>query len=232
MRFQIEPPFWALFPEVLIGVVVARGVDNHTPRPELAADLAAASAEAAEKLDGTEIASHPHVAPWRRAYSAFGAKPSQYRSSIEALLRGALAGRLRSISPLVDLYNTISLRHALPCGGEDIAQLVGDLRLTRATGGELFVPLGATTADPPAPGEVIYRDEIGVVCRCWNWREAERTKLVETSTDAFLCIEALPEHGEARLRAAIDDLAHGAQRELGATVRAAVLHRENTAIDL
>jgi DNA/RNA-binding domain of Phe-tRNA-synthetase-like protein len=226
MRFLIEDGFWQLFPEALVGVVVARGLFNTQPeRADIAALLAGAAATAAAGL-GEDIAADPAVAPWRQAYQAFGAKPSKYRSSIEGLLRSARAGRTRSINPLVDLYNTVSLRHALPCGGEDLAAVRGDIRLGRALGGEHFVPLGAQEPEPPAPGEVIYRDDAGVICRCWNWREADRTKLVETTSDAFLCIEALPEIGEARLRAACEDLAALVREKLGARVSVELLSRE------
>ena len=148
--------------------------------------------EAARRIGDADMATYPAVAPWREAYRAFGVKPAKQRSSIENLLRSAVAGTLRSINPLVDLYNTVSLRHLLPCGGEDLRAIAGDIRLTRAIGGEDFVPLGSAEPQPPQPGEVIYRDDVGIICRAWNWREAERTKLTEQTTDAFLCIEALP----------------------------------------
>jgi DNA/RNA-binding domain of Phe-tRNA-synthetase-like protein len=224
MQFIVEDDFWSLFPDALIGVVVARGFDNTAgERAEIAALLGAAAAGAAAALEGAEIAGHAAVAPWRRAYQAFGVKPSKFRSSIESLLRAAQAGRIRGVNPLVDLYNTVSLRHMLPCGGEDLAAIQGDIRLTRAAGGEAFVPLGAAQPEPPQPGEVIYCDDAGVICRCWNWREADRTKLTELTTDAFLCIEALPEIGAARLRAACDDLAMLIREKLGGTAIVEVL---------
>jgi hypothetical protein len=96
MEFVIEPPFWALFPEARIGVVVARGIDNSAAQGEAAALLARSAAQAAERIAGADIPALPAVAPWRAAYAAFGAKPSKFRSSIESLLRGALAGRLGS----------------------------------------------------------------------------------------------------------------------------------------
>jgi DNA/RNA-binding domain of Phe-tRNA-synthetase-like protein len=87
--------------------------------------------------------------------------------------------------------------------------------LTRATGGEHFVPLGAAEEQPPQPGEVIYRDEVGVICRCWNWREADRTKLTTSTTDAFLCIEALPPTGDLEVRSACNELVGLVRRYLG-----------------
>jgi DNA/RNA-binding domain of Phe-tRNA-synthetase-like protein len=231
MQFIVEEPFWSLFPDALIGVVVARGFDNTASgRADIAALLSEAIAGTAAALAGADIATHADVAPWRRAYQAFGVKPSKYRSSIESLLRAAQSGRLRGVNPLVDLYNTVSLRHRLPCGGEDLAAIRGDIRLTRAAGGEPFVPLGAAADEPPQPGEVIYRDDAGAICRCWNWREAERTRLTEATTEAFLCIEALPEIGAARLRAACDDLAALVRERLGGTAMVEQLERARPAL--
>lgn len=215
--FIIEQPFWTLFPVARIGVIVVRGVDNTRHAEASAALLRDAMTEAARQIGDADMATFAAVAPWREAYRAFGVKPAKQRSSIENLLRAAVAGTLRSINPLVDLYNTVSLRHLLPCGGEDLGAICGDIRLTRAIGGEAFVPLGSAESQPPQPGEVIYRDDIGVICRAWNWREAERTKLTAQTTDAFLCIEALPPTDDERLPAACTDLAAFVMEYLGGT---------------
>jgi DNA/RNA-binding domain of Phe-tRNA-synthetase-like protein len=232
MRFTIHADFRQLFPDALVGIVVARGLDNtQAERPDIAALLAEAAGAAAAGL-GEDIAAHPAIAPWRLAYQRFGVKPSKYRSSIESLLRSARAQRIRGVNPLVDLYNTVSLRHRLPCGGEDLAAVRGDIRLERAIGGEHFVPLGATEAEPPQPGEVIYRDDQGVICRCWNWREADRTKLTPATTDAFLCIEALPPAGEAHLRAACEELAQLVRQKLGASASVELLGQNRDEVEI
>jgi DNA/RNA-binding domain of Phe-tRNA-synthetase-like protein len=222
-RFVIESPFWSLFPSARIGVVIARGLDNTRNADAPAALLADAVAGAARVVGDADIATYPVIAPWREAYRAFGVKPAKQRSSIENLLRSAVAGHVRSINPLVDLYNTVSLRHLLPCGGEDLHAIAGDIRLTRAAGGEHFVPLGSTEPQPPQPGEVIYHDDTGVICRAWNWREAERTKLTEGTTDAFLCIEALPPTDASALHAACVALAALVTEHLGGSATTAFL---------
>jgi len=227
MQLAIEDEFWKLFPEALIGTVVVQGVDNTRSARIVAAMLDDRIAEASKMLDGVEIPSLPSVAPWRIAYQKFGVKPSKYKSSIENLLRSAASGRLRSINPLVDLYNVVSLKHQLPCGGEDLGAVQGPIRLTRATGDEHFVPLGGHEAEPPPPGAVIYRDDLGVICSCWNWREADRTKLTEQSANAFLCIEALPPATDASLRAACDELAALVSTHLGGTADVTLHTRPN-----
>jgi len=196
-------------------VVIARGLDNRRNADRCSTLLVEAASDAAARLGDQEMSAHPAVAPWREAYRAFGAKPAKFRSSIENLLRSARTGSIRGINPLVDLYNTVSLRRMLPCGGEDLAAIRGDLLLTRAVGGEHFVPLGMEEEQPPSPGEVIYRDDLGVICRCWNWREADRTKLTADTTDAFLCIEGLLPAGVVEVRAACDDLAGLVREHLG-----------------
>jgi DNA/RNA-binding domain of Phe-tRNA-synthetase-like protein len=223
MKFSIEEPFRALFTEALIGIVVAQGIDNRGDDEVAQEALTIASVDAAAAVAGYDPAPPPAVAPWREAYGRFGVKPSRYRSSIEGLLRSAAAGGPRSINPLVDLYNTISLRHLLPCGGEDLDAVAGDLRLTVATGGEAFVPLGSTEESPPGPGEVVYADDAGIVCRAWNWREAERTKLTPATTRAVLVIEALPPRTADELRAACEELAAAVADHLGARCRVDLL---------
>ncbi len=95
------------------------------------------------------------------------------------------------INPLVDIYNSISLKYGVPCGGEDIAKIQGDLHLGKAKGGEKFLPLGADKDAPALPEEIIYYDEEGAICRCLNWREAQRTMLTEETAHAVLVIESI-----------------------------------------
>ena len=42
------------------------------------------------------------------------------------------------------------------------------------------------------PGEVVYRDENDILCRRWNWRECDKTKMTEATRNVVLVTEALP----------------------------------------
>jgi DNA/RNA-binding domain of Phe-tRNA-synthetase-like protein len=223
VQFRIDEDFRTLFPKALIGIVVAGGIDNRRNMAPARMELTRAVAAALDAIGDADLTTHPAIAPWREAYRRFGLKPSRYRSSIENLLRAARAGGVRGINPLVDLYNAVSLRHLLPRGGEDLATVRGDLRLTVAKGDESFVPLGASEEQPPEVGEVVYADDLGIVCRAWNWREADRTKLTEATTRAILVIEALPLRTKPELRAACDDLAGLIGQHLGGTCRVELL---------
>ena len=164
--FAIEPAFWELFPQAEIGIVVARGIDNaHESSEDVKAALVEANKAALAHVPDPTISKNPAVAVWREAFQQFKTKKGA-RSSIEALLKRASGGReVGSINPLVDIYNTVSLTYALPCGGEDIDTFAGDLRLTVTQGGDAFRALGDEADSETLPGEVCYLDDAGAVCR-------------------------------------------------------------------
>ena len=101
---------------------------------------------------------------------------------------------------LVDLYNAVSVMHGLPVGGEDLAAFAGPIRLIRATGAETFdtVKDGQPVNDPPAPGEVVWADDLGVTCRRWNWRQGTRTRLTEQSTSGAVPARTARAHASRR----------------------------------
>ncbi|MFN8192800.1 MAG: phenylalanine--tRNA ligase beta subunit-related protein [Nocardioidaceae bacterium] len=163
----------------------------------------------------------PHVAAWRAAYRAFGAKPQRTRNSLEALTRRAGTG-LPRVNGLTDLYNAVSVRHQVPVGGEDLHRYAGPPRLVRATGEEPFdtVAGGAEVVERPEPGEVVWRDDAGVTCRRWNWRQARRTQLTDDTAAALFILDALDPMTDAELASATDELVEHLRR-LGPDVRIA-----------
>ncbi|MFF5234233.1 B3/4 domain-containing protein [Dactylosporangium sp. NPDC000521] len=130
---------------------------------------------------------------WRDVYRAFGAKPQRTPCSAEALRKRAARGDVPVIDRIVDAYNAVSIRFAVPIGGEDRAALVGTERLVLAAGDEPFdtVKEGAPVVETPEPGEVIWRDDLGVTCRRWNWRQGRRTAITAATTSAVFLLEGL-----------------------------------------
>lgn len=234
MRFRIAAKIFEDFPEVRIGVVTAHGLDNHGSDPAITSQVREAETALVESFREGNVNEHPRIAPWREAYRKFGAKPKKHRSSIESLARRALKGdMLRSINKLVDIYNIVSLRHIVPVGGEDLDRIDGDIVLIRASEREAPVKLlGEVEERTPAAGEVIYRDDRGAICRRWNWKEADRTKLTEDTRRAVLVIESLPPVGPAgpagkvELERAVEELEELIQRHCGGETVTTILDRE------
>ncbi|WP_445148355.1 B3/B4 domain-containing protein [Baekduia sp. Peel2402] len=207
LEVVVDPAIHAKHPDYVALVLVASGVGNGATDAE--SDARLVEAEAAVRAAGLErAADHPHIASWRAAFSAFGSKPSKYPSSAEALIGRVLkGGELPRVNVLVDLYNSVSVHRVVPLGGEDADRLEGALRLTVAEGGEPFDPRGDGSDVEAVPaGEVVWRDDRGVTCRRWNWRQGRRTQLTEATSRAFFVFDRLDGLAVEDLRAAADDL--------------------------
>lgn len=227
-KFVIEDSFWSLFPNAKIGIVICRGIDNSIKdKDQYAEMISEAEKEALKHLQNEEFSKNSVIKVWREAFQKFKTKKGA-RSSIEALLKRVHNGNhIGTINPLVDIYNSISLRYALPCGGEDIDTFAGSIRLTTAEGNEDFVTLGTDKSEPPYEGEIIYKDNEGAICRCWNWREAVRTMLTENTTNAFLCIELIDESRLIEFQNALKELSKTVQDNLGGTSKISILDINN-----
>lgn len=230
-KFIIEESIFEIFPDVKIGVLVCRGIDNTVKDENKYADyLAEAQKLAQEHIKEPEFTQNPVVRTWRDGFYKFKTKKGA-RCSIEALLkRVAKGGDIGTILPLVDLYNGLSLKYGVPIGGEDIDAMDGDIRLTVAEGGEDFVTYGSDKSEPPYEGEVVYKDDAGAICRCFNWREAVRTMLQDHTKNAFMIIESIDEAGAIAMEKALDELKTLIETELGGTCERFIVDKSNPEI--
>ena len=216
---RVDDAVFALRPDYR---AVLLAVDGLVPGPGDAASealLQQAESVARRALREQSADQLPHIAAWREAYRAFGAKPQRTRNSVEALTRRAESG-LPRINRLTDLYNAVSVLHQLPVGGEDLSRYRGAPQLIRATGAEPFdtIANGVAIVEHPEAGEVAWCDDLGVTCRRWNWRQARRTQLDTRTTAALLILDALDPMTSPQLHDAAEDLTSHLCR-LGSDVR-------------
>ncbi|MGD0064488.1 MAG: phenylalanine--tRNA ligase beta subunit-related protein [Streptosporangiaceae bacterium] len=204
----IDEPVTDLRPDYAALIIVAEGLQPGPSDQATEALLTEAESSARAALAGRTAAELEPVAAWRDAYQAFGAKPKRTRPSVEALLRRVEAG-LPRIDRLTDIYNAMSVKHLLPIGGEDLDQYLGPARLVRAVGDEPFDTArnGQPVTEHPEPGEVVWRDDVGVTCRCWNWRQCVRTRITGATVSAVFILDGLAVLGQDGLLAAGQDLA-------------------------
>jgi DNA/RNA-binding domain of Phe-tRNA-synthetase-like protein len=193
LTYSISPDIFDRFIGYCRGVVLAFDVHNGPSPDGLIQMLREAEESVRQHTTIESIAEHPHIKPWREAYKAFGAKPSEYRSSVEAMARRALRNDpLPSINALVDIGNIISLQHLLPVGGHSIDELTQDISLRFATGKEDFIPFGSTEKEQPLPGEVIFVEGTTVLTRRWTWRQANHTLTLPETHSIEINIDRLP----------------------------------------
>jgi DNA/RNA-binding domain of Phe-tRNA-synthetase-like protein len=226
--FTISKEVFERFPGYVRGVVVAEGVTNGRSSEDLLSLLRGEEDSVRGRLDAQNVAEHPRIFSWREAYRSFGAKPSKFRPSIEAMARRVLKNEsMPTISALVDIGNVISFRHLVPAGGHAIDVVNGDIELRPANGDELFIPLDSDQAENPLPGEIIFVEGKTVLTRRWTWRQAKHTLVVPATTALEFNVDGMPPVPVEEVEEACLELEELILRFCGGSVRHEIVTQDN-----
>jgi DNA/RNA-binding domain of Phe-tRNA-synthetase-like protein len=191
MVFNHSPDIWMQCPELVPGVLFARGINT---RASVSAQVARFTATARARLDdGNESALH-EIQAWRRIFARMGLQPTKYRCASEALLR-----RLRKedalprLHPLVDLCNAISAAFAIPIAVFDLSKITGDMEVRHAAGTERYQTFAGETEHPEVQ-EVIYADQGGNAhARRWTNRQSSLSAVGAATRAVMIVAEAVHE---------------------------------------
>lgn len=212
MIYRVDSQLFTQYPGYMRGlVIVRRAINIESPLDEVLRMLQGAQKTIRQRADLETPSAQPNLAAWREAYRAFGAKPSEYPSSIEALVKRVRRGDdVPYINTLAAICNSASLRYLVPIGGHaiDVMSPDGELRLGFARGAEDFTPFGNGSIEHPNPDEVIFTYNTStVLCRRWTWRQGEFSKLQRTTTAAVINVDGLPPVTRADVELISNDLA-------------------------
>lgn len=207
MHFAIDRDVFSVLPNLCIGLVVARGVDNRRSDPGILAMLRDYEKLVRERFAGSAVKEHPALLPYREAFRKLGINPNKFPSSVEALVsRVVKGGQLPDINGVVNLVNALSLKFILPMGAHDLDTQRGDLRVRFTDKEEVFVPFGGLEETVP-PGELVYADEREVRTRRWIWRQSERGKVTEYTQNIIFPIDGFVDQNLKEVLLARDELA-------------------------
>jgi DNA/RNA-binding domain of Phe-tRNA-synthetase-like protein len=233
MHFSIQEELFNVLPDLTIGIVVGMDVNNSRPVKEIDDLLTQAIEEMKRNFIGEKAQEHPRIKPWRTAFSKLAISGSKFPSSVESMAKRILKGDpIPRINPLVDLYNSVSLRYLVPMGGHDLDTVKGDIYLRFAEGWEPFTPLGGGDTTIVPKGELIYRDDQEVLTRNWVWRQCEKDKGTEKTRNVFIPIDVLGEVGRERAHEVIGELSHLIPRHLGGSIFSAILNIKNPSVEI
>lgn len=228
--FQYHPEILSNYPNVVGGVIVARGVRNGATPDALLSAYRAAQQAALERIGSTPLSQIPALAAWRGVFRSFGVDPTQICSASEALLRRLTKqGDIPSINTLVDIGNLVSIRYALPVAMFDLRSAQGAITVRFASGSERFTNLGQTEVENPDFGEVIFADDAGLVfARRWCWRQSDQSASREDTTDLLVTVEAHHDGGRRAVEIAVGDLSALLRQFAGGSLSSGILDKYNT----
>lgn len=205
MQFRYATEIRSRFPHLRSRALLVDGIGA---KADPSIQIARLVAGADNRLAAASEGEFPEIQAWRRAFSAMGLKPTQYRCASEALLRRyRKEGSLPALHPLIDLCNAASLAFAIPVAVFDTSKIAGMMTVRIARGDEIYETF-AGEIEHPEPGEVIFADDGGRAhARRWTNRQSGWSAVRADTAQALIVTEALHETGDDDTTALASSLA-------------------------
>lgn len=230
-KIIIDKEIFIAFPSFTRGLIIVNDLENAPSNKRIKKPL---NSEIGNRMK-QENTEHEFVKTWDNVHKMFGSNPKEFPPSIKSLLkRVQKGGGFPFINSVVALFNFISIKHLLPCGGDDIDRIRGNLHLGFAKGNEVFIPLGSEEKECPSPGEIIYFDDQtkNIMCRKWNWRNGDFTKITKNTKKIVINIDGIDPVPTSVIEQARDELAQLLTRHCKAKLTTELLNKDKQSINL
>jgi len=230
-KIIIDKEIFQKFPSFKRGIIVVNDIVNASGNKRIKKLL---NKEIEEKMRQNLI-EDKLVKAWDEAHLKFGSNPNQFSPSIKSLLKRIdKGGGLPFINSVVALFNYISIKYLIPCGGDNIKRIEGNLRLGLAKGNEIFIPLGTKDKESPEPNEVIYFDDksLNVMCRRWNWRNGDFTKITELTKKIVINLDGIDPASQLLIEQARDELDQLLTNHCEARTTTNLLNKDKSEIEI
>jgi len=227
----VDQEIFKRFPHFRRGIIIVSDVQNTLSDDTISALLD----EEIQKKAGVNFLDGESIKAWDSVYLQLGTNPNKFPPSIKSLLkRVAKSGGLPYINSIVALFNYVSIKYLIPCGGDDVRKIEGNLCLGMAKGNETFIPLGGDAKETPEAGEVIYYDDktLNIMCRRWNWRNGDFTKIHEHTNKLVINLDGIEPVPRATIESARDELAALLVNRCGAKLSTDLLDRDRSTMEI
>ncbi|PIW40869.1 MAG: hypothetical protein COW21_04880, partial [Candidatus Aenigmarchaeota archaeon CG15_BIG_FIL_POST_REV_8_21_14_020_37_27] len=85
MKFSVSKGVLEKFPELNIGIVIAKKINNEGESEEVMKFIREKENEIRKNFNSETLSQNQRIEIWREVYSSFGAKPKKYKCSVENL---------------------------------------------------------------------------------------------------------------------------------------------------
>lgn len=187
----LSPEVAEKFPGIKFGYIVMDGVNVDKASSELQQEKKHIESRVRKfYLDTQEVERSESIKGFRELYKQFGTDPDSHMNSAEALMKRIVSGKgIYDINNVVDTYNLTSIENELPMAAYDLDKVSGNIELRFAQQGDSIIRIGETESIPMISGELVYADEAGVICMDFNYRDADRTKITDSTNKIIVFVD-------------------------------------------
>ncbi len=232
MKFSVDSKVFDVLPSYCLGIVVAKGMDNHQKRSKIDAILAESIEKFLAEHKESNVRELPTIKAYRDAFTALEMNPNKFMCSIEALTkRVQKGGALPAINSIVDIGNAFSMKYLFAMGAHDYGKMSADFEVRFSSEEDSFLPMGEDQVEKMPAGELVYVSGNTVKTRRWIWRQSEDGKITEESCDVFFPIDAFEDVSKEDVLAARDELAAFIKEEFGCVVEVGYINKDNPSFE-
>ncbi|MBE6140736.1 MAG: hypothetical protein E7172_04295 [Firmicutes bacterium] len=203
MKFYVTKEVFAKLPNLVFGLVSVYGVDNGKKYDDVDKLLDDSILACENHFAGKKVKEDNVVKLYRESFEKLEINPNKFMVSIEALLtRISKQKGLPHINAIVDLGNAISLKYYLPIGAHDLDSMIDNefcIRLSK--NGDKFIPFKETEGEEVDKDEVVYATKNEIRTRRWIWRQSEKGKITEKTSNLLFIIDGFAENKEEIIKA-------------------------------
>ena len=221
MKIALDKEIFVKYPQLKVGFIYAWGIDNRTNLKESIHLLRDVEDAVRLSFHKETVKNHYLISPWAVAQEEFGKEAKHYQTSVEKVLQKVLQRKKIAVTNVVtNILNYIALKHIIPIGVDDTAEVQGDLTFSVATGKEKKGVLQKLKQ-----GELYYHDEKGILGTKLDYWKNTRTKLIPTSVFGLVHLEALPPLTPKKIQAILKETTNLIQSFCGGKTKALILDK-------
>ena len=222
MKIALDKEIFVKYPQLKVGFIYAWGIDNRTNLKESIHLLRDVEDAVRLSFHKETVKNHYLISPWAVAQEEFGKEAKHYQTSVEKVLQKVLQRKkIAATNVVTNILNYIALKHIIPIGVDDTAEVQGDITFSVATGKEKKGVLQKLKQ-----GELYYHDEKGILGTKLDYWKNTRTKLIPTSVFGLVHLEALPPLTPKKVQAILKETTDLIQSFCGGKTKVLILDKK------
>lgn len=217
-KMAIDPEFKQKFPSIVVGYAEINNVKIDKTHPQLEKMKLELLSQFKDK--NTEWLNElSEIKAYRQLYKETGVDWHSRRPSPEALLRRVLQGKgLYTINSCVDAYNLIVMKYRISIGAFDADNLKPPVVLKQADGGEKIRLIMDDADTVLNHDEVAYFDQLGPYNLNFNYRDSDRTKVTEQTTNLIINVDGVYDADREKVERSLQEAVKLIQKFCGGEV--------------